>query len=76
MNRIKNNVIVPLKSQTIVYNPIRDVCRLLGDSCLVLSPNMDQMTNGGNIGLIMLILVDYNNNSNSMLTVEYFFYKY
>ena len=49
MNRFRNNVINPLKSQIITYNPIRDVCRILGDSCLVLSPNMDQMTNDGNV---------------------------
>ena len=49
MNWIKNNVIVPLKNQIIAYNPIRDVCQFFGDSCLVLSPNMYQMTNAGNI---------------------------
>ena len=49
MNRIRNNVIVSLKSQIIAYNPIGDVCRFLGDSCLVLSSNMDQMTTGVNI---------------------------
>ena len=49
MNRIKNNVIIPLKSQISEYDPIGDVCQILGDSCLVLSQNMDQLTNGGNV---------------------------
>ena len=49
MNWIKNKLIDPLKNQIIGYNPIRHVSRILGDSCLVLSQNMDQMTNDGNI---------------------------
>ena len=49
INRIKNNVIVPLKSQIIAYNAIGDVCRILGDTCLQLSSVMDRMTNGGNV---------------------------
>ena len=49
MNSIVNKLINPLKIQIICYNPIRDVCQFFGDSCLVLSPNMDQMSNGGNV---------------------------
>ena len=49
MNWIKNKLIGWWKSQIIVYNPIRDVCQILGESCLVLSSNMDQMTNDGNV---------------------------
>ena len=49
MNWIKNNVIGSYKSQIFLYNPISDVCRLLGHSCLVLSSNMDQMKTGANV---------------------------
>ena len=49
MNWIKNKLIGSMKSQIIAYNPIRDVCRMLADSCLVLSSNMDQMKTGDNV---------------------------
>ena len=49
MNCIKNKLIVLLNNQIIAYNPIRDVCRILGESCLVLSSNMDQMIKDGNV---------------------------
>ena len=49
MNRIKNKVIGPLKSRIILYDPIRDVCQLLANSCLFLSSNMDQMKTSENV---------------------------
>ena len=49
MNWSKNKLIDRLKSQIIAYNPIRDVSRILGDSCLVLSSNMDQMINDSKV---------------------------
>ena len=54
MNKIRNNVIVPLKSRIFVHNPIRDVCQFFADSSLVLLPNNFQMTVTGNDGNVTL----------------------
>ena len=51
MNRIRNNIIVPLKNQINIYNmsicPI--VCQYFADSHLVISSNFEQMINNGNV---------------------------
>ena len=56
MNWIKNKLIGSIKRQIIAYNLIHDVCRMFGDSFLVLSSNMDQMTNDGNVTLSRKIM--------------------
>ena len=49
MNWINDHVKNFLKYKIINYDPIRDVCQVIADSCLVLSSNFDQMINNDNV---------------------------
>ena len=71
MNWIKNKLIGSIKRQIIAYNLIHDVCRMFGDSFLVLSSNMDQMTNDGNVTLSRKIMFHATFFIHLLVTIKY-----
>ena len=71
MNMIKSKVTASLSTKILGYNPVRDVCRFVCDNYLVISPNLDQVLNNGNVTLARKVMYSIYFAIHLLVTIKY-----